>query len=344
MELMSEMNTSPIIRTDHIQKASVTVEAAIVFPLFVLAWIPLLYMIRYCIVYEIGMQMSYSIAELVGEAGYLYELASLKEIQDDVWEGNEYHDSETPVMSFTDEFGLSAEENVVLFSGVLDYCLRVFQQGTDLSSGVKGEGWKMAVNLTGSLLVSGLLRSMTDMNQWKIWGIQDIRTHYTEMFYAADGYEDLIRIVLDIPLSWPDPFRIFGEKHLIVSAVTRAFIGVGKTEETEMEPSKEIEEEKVTYYRIGNGKKAHLHSCYLIEKDLHQIDRTTAIEKGYTACLNCNAQGVLVWVTGGGEKYHNYGCIHLFPNLTPISEDELASGRYTPCAICIGGGEWFTHG
>lgn len=76
------------------KKGSYTVEAAIIFPIFILMWVPFLYLMRYCILYENLRAEVHQTAMVLSDTGYLFQRAGLKEIQDTAW--REEEESGTP--------------------------------------------------------------------------------------------------------------------------------------------------------------------------------------------------------------------------------------------------------
>lgn len=62
-------------------KASLTVEAALVFPIVVLVCVPLLLLLRYGVLYEVGRASVHEIAQSASDVGYLLNAFELTEIQ-----------------------------------------------------------------------------------------------------------------------------------------------------------------------------------------------------------------------------------------------------------------------
>ena len=309
------------------KKGSLTIEAAMIFPVFIILWVPFLYYMRYCLLYETMQQVNHQTAMIMSSAGYLFDRAGLGEVQEEVSvdQGLELN------------WNVSWDETAQMIQGGLNYCLQLLQREEELETVVGQEIWKLAVNDVGDLAAVQIADSMGE-KRWSILGASDNpRWDYSDFFYKQDKLSDWISLVMHVPVQWADPFDIFTDKVIAVSTQIRVFTGVldEKSDGEWGETQKEI------YYRIGRGKKYHSLDCYLIRKDIQLVDLETCKAQGYESCDHCETELEMVWVTPGGECYHAKGCAHLFPNVIALSEEEIINGAYTPCALCQTEGGWF---
>ena len=62
-------------------------EAVILVPLFFLIWLPFLYILRYCILYEVLQGAVHQTASTMASMGYWFQLAGFSELQETAEEG-----------------------------------------------------------------------------------------------------------------------------------------------------------------------------------------------------------------------------------------------------------------
>lgn len=72
--------------SDMNSRASFTVEAVILVPLFFLTWIPLLYIIRYCTIYEVLQGAVHQTASTMAASGYLWQRIGFIESEEETME------------------------------------------------------------------------------------------------------------------------------------------------------------------------------------------------------------------------------------------------------------------
>lgn len=284
---------------DMNRRGSFTVEAVILVPLFFLIWLPFLYILRYCTLYEVLQSAVHQTASTMASVGYWFQLAGFSELQETAEEGE--------------------------------------QEGQDVL-------WQETVNTVGGLLAGQILEEGYPETLWQELGAQEEpQLQYSRYFYQDEEMSDWIHLVAVLPLQWPDPFGFFSDLQIVADCKVRAFIGLpNEAFYTEGEGKEEIGEEEETYYRIGNGRKYHSLHCYLIQKDIRMLAQVDALQQGLSSCERCEPTGQQVFVTAGGEHFHTDTCSYLFPRLIELSEAQIASGLYTPCALCQTENDWFT--
>ena len=311
------------------KKGSFTIEAALIFPVFIMLWVPFLYLVRYCLLYEAMQQVNHQTAMTMSTTGYLFDRAGLRDIQEETVAKGE--------VATMPDFGEAWEDTLPVLQGSLNYCQQLLNSGADLSTTLGREAWKLAVNEVGKLAAGKIMESLGE-TRWSVLGTDDEpQLTYSDFFYMEDTTSDWISLVMYVPVKWADPLGLFTNQTIAVSTQVRTFIGL-PWEKAGMDES---ETENETYYRIGQGKKYHSLDCYLIQKDVQLISREQSEAGGYQPCGHCETSLEMVWVTPGGERYHAKGCSHLFPNVVELTTAEIVSGAYGPCALCQTDGGWF---
>lgn len=338
------MDLRDVMDTNN-RKGSFTAEAALIFPIFILLWIPFLYFIRYIVIYETVSEDVHQAASVMAYGGYLFQRTGLKEVHDAVLKGQAIRQEETKeAVQGSEEWMSRLGKEAGALRGALQYCHKLLDRTEDLGSAVGQEAWKTAVNWTGQSICSAIINNPQGGTSYPELGISEgIHLDYSEFFYTDNGITDWISVIAYVPVKWPDPFQIFSNKTIVVSCSMRAFTGAEK----ETDPQAEGNDEKTdpaecTYYRIGKGTHYHSLDCYLIQKNVQMMSESRAVEQGYKKCSRCGGGQGTVWVTPGGERYHVKGCSALFPDVAPLTAEEWKSGVYTPCAICQSDGGWFS--
>ncbi|MBQ7065015.1 MAG: hypothetical protein IJM90_09020 [Firmicutes bacterium] len=325
------------------ERGSFTVEAALVFPLFIVIWIPFLYLVKYVVLYENLKENVHQTAYIMSVSGYAFERAGLRDVQNASWGEKQIVDLDEATGGLSEKWLESFGENADVLAGALQYCERILDRGIGADKVLGRELWKLAVDETGVLAAGAISGALTDKQIWRTFGAEGPpRFSYSEFFYRQGDVSDWISLVAYLPIRWPDPFGFFSEQNIVVSEQTRAFVGLS-SRRTEIEKEETAEEESATYYRIGGGIHYHVLSCYLIAKDTVMLTREEAMSRKYRKCDQCHSgKSEIVYVTPRGECYHRANCPCLFPDVHELSEEELASGKYTPCALCLSDGGWFS--
>ena len=74
---------------DMNRRGSFTVEAVILVPLFFLIWLPFLYILRYCTLYEVLQSAVHQTASTMASMGYWFQLAGVSGLQETAEEGEQ---------------------------------------------------------------------------------------------------------------------------------------------------------------------------------------------------------------------------------------------------------------
>ena len=322
------------------RKASMTVEAALIFPLFILIWIPFLYCLKYEILYENLKQNVFHTAETLSSAGYLMDRTGLRDVQNGVYQVQEQAEHSELTETASDWLEQAGEAGYYA-ADLLRYCLMILEAPGTTGQAIGREAWKTAVDEAWKLAASAVSERMQPESFWtELGAVSGPHFAYSRFFYSKSGITDLISVTAYVSIQWPDPFGFFTNQRVYASVQTRAFVG----DAWNYGPADDDKEEnkKTTYYRISNGTHYHSLDCFLIDKDVVNMSREEAEAEGYKPCKECGGGSGMVYVTKGGISYHVQGCRYLFPDLTPLTEEELESGLYQPCGFCQLGGDWFS--
>lgn len=198
------------------EKGSYTVEAAIIFPIFILMWIPFLYLMRYCILYENLRAEIHQTALVLSDTGYLFQRAGLKEIQDTAWGEEEEAGTPETASVWLNHFGEAGR----WIQGALSLCSRILEGGIDR------EIWQFTVNQAGQWITGQWLADLRTEQDWIALGAdQAPQLTYSEFFYTDSYGDDQICLIAYVDVHWPDPAGFFKERRIAVSTRIRAFTG-----------------------------------------------------------------------------------------------------------------------
>lgn len=303
-------------------RASISLEAALVFPVFVLVLLPFIFLLRVLILQSVMETAMQSIAEELAEKSYLVKVAGV--VSDEEGSSNPY-----PI---TDLVGKKEE-----LKGLLD-SVRSFLEPADDDT-LQG----VVVDLAGAAIVKEMLKQKVPESFLESYGAEDgwnsVTTLGTTFFYEDEGHRYLMELCCSIQLRQVISF--WKMEDVRITRVVHAFMG--ESEETALHNGKtELDKEELVY-QIGKGVHYHQLSCYLIQKEVKTTSKTAAESSGLTPCSRCHGgDSAVVYYTEGGTHYHGAGCEYLFPDLTEMSRDEAIGKGLTSCGLCFGGkGELF---
>ncbi len=281
-------------------RASFTVEAALVFPLAAVALAILAGIAKCCAGWFLLRATAYDAADRLADYSYLYEMADL------------------------DQLSAAAGEQTDL---------------TELDLWLKARGYEALVDQLGCALAKSFMTkdlADTDLSSWGVAdGIGGISLWGTKVFYAQQGHEGLIRLMVSYKPEFFGTEGLFEAAPVRLRTVTHAFWGDGGPE------SAGDSEPKV--YRIGDGEKFHTLDCYIIDKNVTELSLSEALAQGYEPCSQCKGwESGTVYVSKGGECFHTKHCSHLYPELAEMTLSEARELGLEPCKLCVGKEEWFT--
>ncbi len=309
---------------------SISVEAALVFPAFILFLLPFIFLLRVQVLQSVLETAMQSVAEEVATKSYLIKKTGvLSDESSDGMSGGQESGNLYPVP----DFGNKKEELQDLLDSV---CSFLEPAEDDVLQNV-------LVDLAGAMVVKEMLRQKIPedvlMGYGAAEGWDSVSTLGTKLFYEESGHRYLMELTCSVTLNKIVPF--WQMEDIKVTRVIHAFMG--ESEETALHNGKTSVDEEELVYQIGKGIHYHQLSCYLIRKEVKTGTKQAAEKLGLSPCSRClGGSGATVYYTDGGTHYHAYGCEYLFPDLTPMSLDEAIGKGLTSCGLCFGGkGELF---
>lgn len=339
--------------------AALTVEAALIMPLIILLLLLGTGIVRAFGGYTLVKRSLGNAASKMADYACLYEALKLNELQigfapegaqgvsaEDIGDslsglglGLGDHLSEALTESLGPQLEAVNEKSDVL-AEALALIFDVIQ-GEDLKTAFAAHTYPLLLNRIGSLISGILVRSeLKDVGleyRGVTGGTAGLNFAGAKLFYADSGHGALIKLKVSYR---PDLLGggLMPAKEISISVTVHAFLGENPFE-AELTEEEEDEEQ---VYRIGNGEHYHKASCFLIDKEIHELSLWDAQEQGYAACKRCKAyESTTVWVTSGGEAYHTATCSYLFPELTAMTVDEAKKLGLEECILCFTENDYF---
>lgn len=282
-------------------RGSLTVEAALIFPFFVLILAFFFSILKCAIGWFVLRSALYEVAGKMTAYSYLYEMAELDQISAGI-EGN----------------------------------------GADLSDldlWLKQKAYQVALNALGTQIERELFEKALEGVELSALGVTDgfrgLSFGGTQVFCNYKGRSALLYLEVSYyPAFFGTDSASARKFKTTITVVSHPFLGKDPFETSETTSSE--------VYRIGEGDKYHILSCFLIDKNITEYSLLEAQEIGLSPCSRCRAwECARVYASKGGECYHAQGCSYLYPDLTAMSEQEAKEQGLEPCRICIKEGGWF---
>lgn len=313
------MSHDPFFR--HKTLASITVEAALAVPVFLVSLVPFLYVIRMMLVQTIVEDAVTSCVQTLSCQSYVLSAMGILEEDEEDLSGL----SEQEAAGWT-ELTAIQEENLSAFSPEM----------------LEKVGEEAVTDLAGQFLLRAMLQkhlSEEDMGKWGVEGAWNgISLDGSRFFCSRDGHTCLIEA--HVTIDWESPFSFWDPPDSTILRTGRAFTGVHSSVSPEEEEEEAARNE--TVYTIGAGTRYHKSSCYLIDKKTSSMSRGEALTSGFFPCGRCGGgTSETVYFSSGGETFHSRDCTYLFPNLHEMTLEEAVLSGYTPCALCYGSEGYF---
>ena len=261
---------------------SITVEAAMIIPIFLLMMLPFLFLIRrltFCFMFESGVQDALTLLSVIS---YVAEKAENRGIQT-----QEQKDKQKKAVE-------DREEKAGSYSALLGTVSRLFSSGSGESDALD----ELLLNEAGMLYMWTELCRRWDSATLEAWGVEGgwagISMADSEFFYSDEKRRGLMKA--DIRISWASPVSFWTPEEGRICKVTHAFLGE-KDAGSGRGQRDESEEDAETVYRIGEGTKYHTGSCFLIDKEKVEISSAAALARGIPPCSLCGGGDVTVYMT-----------------------------------------------
>ena len=303
-------------------RGSVTVEAAMIVPLFFLLMIPFLYLMRQSLTQAaLEFALDDALFQMSVESYAWIRLSSEKETLETISPAG---DEETAQGSAElAEMADEADSVFYMTEGALE---------------------DLVIDLGGALyLKNRMLKNFTE-DELMAMGVENgssgISFSGSRFFYEESDHTHLIQAVCSI--SWESPFVFFHMPDSLLVRTTRCFTGADRNSQENPFPDQEDNQSDFVY-RIGEGSHYHQRSCYLISKNILELSASQAAARGLIACERCRPDQNIqtVYITDGGYRYHTANCSYLFPNLQEMSLEDALSLGLAPCGLCVGGEDYF---
>ncbi len=307
---------------------SMVVEASLVVPIFFLAIVPFLYLIR--------ITLSQAVLErTLDEALRSFAVESYVILRED--------DRPAPDLAEGMDTAEDIQPDVTEMIEIED---DIRDAARTAGAGLEEEGQEsLLMDLAGTLYLRQKvleLLSGRDLDSMGIEGGEEGLSFLgSRFFYSESAHRHLLNAQMTV--CWSSPFSFFDPGISTFSRTTHAFTGE-TNKGLDSGSSSEKEDDDTIVYRIGQGSHYHQADCFLIDKDIITISVSEAKLMGLSPCKRCRSDLVvtgLVLMTSGGEKYHLSSCGYLYPDLQEMTLEEAVKAGLSPCGICFGSEGYF---
>ena len=301
---------------------SILVEASLVVPIFFLALLPFLYLIRIC--------LSQAVLErALDEALRSLAIESYVILREDTG-------------TLSDETASGASELLEMKEEMKD-ALR--EAGTDASV-EEDEDENILMDLAGSLYLRQKVLEALSVRDLDAMGIDGgeagISFFASRFFYTEGSHRHLLHA--EMTVLWTSPFSFVSLGESTFSRTTHAFTGEEDNGSADNGLSGKDGSDDTTVYRIGQGNHYHQADCFLIDKNILTISVSEAKQIGLLPCTRCRSDLAVtgkVLMTSGGEHYHLPSCGYLYPDLQSMTLSEAWEMGLSPCGLCYGSEGYF---
>lgn len=303
---------------------SITVEAAVAVPVFLVALLPFLYVIRMMLAQTILEDAVTQCLKNMGTEAYVLSAFGT------------FEDAGMSSQGLSEE----SEKGISELSAMQEEGLSAFSPSV-----LEQAGEEAAADLAGELLLKQSLQELLCEEDLEEWGIQNgwsgVSLLGSRFFYEEEGHSGLIKACVTI--SWQQPFSFWTVPDSFFERKARAFTGEKYSEAQQREDEEENSGSGRTVYQMGQGTHYHTRTCYLIYKHISSLRVEQAHARGLLPCSRCGGgSSGTVYVTSGGLSYHSRSCPYLFPDLTSLTEEEALEKGLSPCGICMGEEGYFS--
>ena len=308
---------------------SMVVEASLVVPIFFLAIVPFLYLIR--------ISLSQAVLErTLDEALRSFAVESYVVLRED----------DRPALDLTGDMDV-AENIQPDVTEMIEIEDDIRDAARTAGAGLEEEGQEsLLMDLAGTLYLRQKVLEILSGRDLASMGIEGgeegLSFLGSRFFYSESAHRHLLNAQMTV--DWSSPFSFFDPGISTFSRTTHAFTGETDKDSNSSGLSEKEEDDDTIVYRIGQGSHYHQADCFLIDKDIITISVSEAKLMGLSPCKRCRSDLAvtgLVLMTSGGEKYHLSSCGYLYPDLQEMTLEEAVKAGLSPCGICFGSEGYF---
>ena len=301
---------------------SILVEASMVVPIFFIALVPFLYLMRISLTQAIlERAMDEALRSLAVESYVLLREngsedppEASEDLSDEIPDAGELQEIREEMKDAAREGGSEEESLLLDLFGTVYLRRKVLENLSGLDLQAMGiEGGEAGLSFLGS-----------------------------RFFFSEGTHRHLLNAQMTV--AWASPFSFFDPPDSVFSRTVHAFSGEKGPVEVSEGAGEPSDSDDTYVYRIGQGVHYHQESCFLIDKDILMISVAEAEQMGLFPCSRCESSLVVtgeVYMTSGGDHYHRSSCGYLFPDLQEMTLEEAVRLGLTPCGLCYGSEGYF---
>lgn len=321
-------------------KGSLTVEAALVLPIFICVILTIGFFTKAVYTHEIIQHAINEAANEMASYSYMYYISGI-------------HDIDKTINKKIDEKKRKSEEyaNYILslYKGLNDI-IQTQPETENMSNDSSDEilsfissiseiGPNQGKTIIGNTLIKSYIKKhgITD-SRLKSLNIDRLDFSSSTYFENNEDIDVIVKYKINIPL----PIKIVENIPIVQRATVRAWMGgdeISMTSESDDVIEQENNKNRIVYVS-KKGSSYHRFGCYSIFKQIEELNLQAAKKLRLKPCKKCDPPtesrfGYTVFKSkrSNDGKYHKKGCTHLFKDIIKIPLHE-AQKKYEPCKIC----------
>ncbi|WP_131821243.1 TadE family protein [Paramaledivibacter caminithermalis] len=331
------------------QKGSLTVEAAIVLPIFICAILTIGFLTRIVYTHEIIQHGITESANEMASLSYLYYISGVHDIDDTL--NSELEEKKKKTQEHINNIFDCYEELKNCVWQVKDITKDIYGDVIkDVASDPKGE----IISLLSLMAKEGLDKGKTEIGNMMIrkyikkYGLTDEKLkslHIEKLDFSQSSYfnnNQDIDVIVKYKVNIPLPIKLISYIPITQRATVRAWMAGDDSAalvNLDDEDNESQKKDKRVYVSV-KGSSYHRFGCYHIFKEIEALDLKDAKKLGLDPCTKCKPP-----VESKGKyrvyksnkscdgKYHKEGCTYLFKDIIEMELEEAVK-KYKPCKIC----------
>lgn len=313
------------------QNGYLTVEAALVLPIFICAILTIGFMTKLVYTHEIVQHAINEAANEMSASSYIYYTSGIYDIDDTI--SNELEDKKQQSEEHIKNIATLYKE---LNSSISEIESDAKDEMMGLASLIAKTGYDKSKTVVGNVLISHYMKKhgLND-KRLKRLNIEELDLSSSTYFNNNEDIDVIVKYNMNIPL----PIKFTNYITIVQRAKARAWMG-GEDHSSATENNGEEDNNDIKVYTSKKGSSYHRFGCYHIFKEIGELDLQDAKKLGLLQCKKCKPPlhidgkyTVFKSKRSDDGRYHREGCDHLFKDIKEINLYE-AIKKYKPCKTC----------
>lgn len=322
------------------RKGALTVEAALVLPIFICAILTIGFLTKAVYTHEIVQNAINEAANEMASSSYIYYISGMNDIDKTInHEIDEKKRKSVEYANYVLDLYKDLNDIIQIQPETENIPNDSSNEMLSVIASISEIGANKGKTIIGNKLIKSYIKrhGLTD-SRLKSLNIDRLDFSSSTYFENDEDIDVIVKYKINIPL----PIKIVEHISIVQRATVRAWMGgdeVSMTSELDDVIEQGNKEDRIVYVS-KKGSSYHRFGCYSIFKQIEALNLQAAKKLGLKPCKKCDPPtesrfGYTVFKSkrSNDGKYHKKGCTHLFKDIIKISIRE-AQEKYEPCKIC----------